>query len=497
MNIEYIIVQAGGEGTRMGALTKNKPKALVPVENKPILFHLFDKFPDKKFIIIADYKKNMLKEYLECFFDAEYIVADTEGTGTCAGLNKSLSFIPDDKAFMIIWSDLILPDAFTLPSKKGNYIGISQSFPCRWKYQNGNFSENSSTDHGVAGLFIFHDKSFLDGLPESGEFVRWLQNNDMHFGEVGLAGAREFGLLSDFNKLEQEKCRPFNKITTDGDVLVKESVDSQGENLARSEREWYIAAIEKGVTAIPRIYSCNPLRMERIEGKCIYEYSGLTYNDKRDILKKVADALKGLHDLERIKADAFSVKQAYYTKTMERISKVRDLIPLADRKTLVINGRECKNIYFCKRELEQKLGSISCKSFAFIHGDCTFSNIMLKNDTEPVFIDPRGYFGHTGLYGDPNYDWAKLYYSIMGNYDRFNLKDFQLDISGNEVELTIKSNNWEDMQQDFFIMSGSDPEIINLLHAVIWLSLTTYAWHNYDSVCGAFYHGLYCLAEVL
>lgn len=45
---EYIIVQAGGKGTRMEHLTANKPKALVPVNNLPMLFHLFRKYPDKK-----------------------------------------------------------------------------------------------------------------------------------------------------------------------------------------------------------------------------------------------------------------------------------------------------------------------------------------------------------------------------------------------------------------------------------------------------------------
>ena len=50
--MEYIIVQAGGKGTRLGYLTQNKPKALVPIENKPMLFHLFNKYPDKRFIII-------------------------------------------------------------------------------------------------------------------------------------------------------------------------------------------------------------------------------------------------------------------------------------------------------------------------------------------------------------------------------------------------------------------------------------------------------------
>lgn len=32
--MKYIIVQAGGKGTRLKHLTKNKPKALVPVEKE-------------------------------------------------------------------------------------------------------------------------------------------------------------------------------------------------------------------------------------------------------------------------------------------------------------------------------------------------------------------------------------------------------------------------------------------------------------------------------
>ena len=38
---------------------------------------------------------------------------------------------------------------------------------------------------------------------------------------------------------------------------------------------------------------------------------------------------------------------------------------------------------------------------------------------------------------------------------------------------------------------------IKLLHAIIWLSLTSYAWEDYDSICGAFYNGIAKLGEVL
>ena len=139
------------------------------------------------------------------------------------------------------------------------------------------------------------------------------------------------------------------------------------------------------------------------------------------------------------------------------------------------------------------------KEFKLIHGDCTFSNIILKNGHTPILIDPRGYFGNTKLFGDEAYDWAKLYYSLYSNYDQFNLKKFDLFINENDIQLTIASNNWESLENDFFTMlSGKvTRKQMKLLLAIIWLSLTTYAWEDYDSICGAFYNGLYYLEEVL
>ena len=35
----HIIVQAGGKGTRLEKYTRNKPKCLVSVNNRPIIFY--------------------------------------------------------------------------------------------------------------------------------------------------------------------------------------------------------------------------------------------------------------------------------------------------------------------------------------------------------------------------------------------------------------------------------------------------------------------------
>ena len=232
--MNYIIVQAGGKGTRLKHLTRNKPKALVPVENLPMLFYLFRKYPDKRFVIIADYHKEVLREYLAAFADVKYQVVEASGGGTCGGVKQAISLIPDGEPFMLIWSDLILPEGFALPAgyadeaaravhngsstdaqriashadedseaPQRDYIGISTTFSCRWSYNNGEFLEERSTEHGVAGFFLFRDRSVIKEVPESGELVRWMRDQRLHFGEVSLAGTREFGLLEEYEKLSQ------------------------------------------------------------------------------------------------------------------------------------------------------------------------------------------------------------------------------------------------------------------------------------------------------
>lgn len=496
--MEYIIVQAGGKGTRLKQYTKNKPKAIVPVDNLPILFHLFRKYPDKKFVIIGDYKKDVLEKYLKTFAKVKYLLVDgSDGTGTCAGVKKALKIIPQDKSFMLIWSDLVLPDEFEMPEENGNWIGVSKDFPCRWCYENGEFREERSENQGVAGCFLFENKNVIQDVPDSGEFVRWLQSKGLKFKEVGLYRTKEYGLVETIETPVSGRCRPFNRITMTDEYIIKEGIDKQGKDLAVREKKWYKYCQQFNFDAIPYIYEYEPFKMERINGKNIFEYD-FSHDEKRVILKKLVDNLNELHSMEKDQPDYFSIDNAYFSKTMERLNQVRDLIPFADKKEISINGRKCRNVFYYQDELHNLVKNICCESFCFIHGDCTFSNMMLRNGNEPVLIDPRGYFGYTELLGDPLYDWAKLYYSIRGNYDQFNLKRFTLDIEEKEVFLNIESNNWEDMEDEFLsYITEEQRKDIKLIHAIIWLSLTTYAWEDYDSICGAFYNGLYYLEEML
>ena len=504
--LDYIIVQAGGKGTRMESLTRNKPKALVPVENLPMIFHLFHKYPDKKYIIIGDYKYDVLERYLKAFAEVDYkMVCATGKNGTCAGLSEAVSYIPDNEKFMLIWCDLILPKDFELLDSKNNVIGISKDFPCRWKYENNELSEERSTEFGVAGYFIFNDRSYLKDVPDEGEFVRWLKSKKYIFDEQPLYHTHEYGLYSEWSKLPVRRCRPFNDVQVIEDKVYKRPIAELGKELAVREAAWYRKIIKSDFANIPAIYSYEPLCMEYINGKNVYECTELSKNDKTKILTETINCLKQIHSLEHVPVDINSYKNAYLDKTYNRLEKVRELVPFANDESIIVNGRQCRNIFYHKDEIEKQVMGYIPNEFCLIHGDCTFSNTMLEisKKTEevlrPVLIDPRGYFGHTEFYGDSTYDWVKLYYSLFSNYDQFNLKRFSLEIGDNEVHLNIASNKWEDMEDTFFeLLDGEvNKKQIKLLLALVWLSLTTYAWEDYDSICGAFYNGLYYLEEVL
>lgn len=506
-SINKIIIQAGGKGTRLEGLTRNKPKCLVPVNNLPIIFYAFQKFKDAEFTIIADYKTDVLEKYLNAF-GSEYNFKIIKATkkGTVSGIKEAIADYNDNEPFMIMWCDLILSESFEIPGVnegvKGNYIGISKDFECRWSYIDGKFVKEPSKENGVAGLFIFENKKPLENIAEEGALVGWLENQDIKFNRLDLYGSKEIGTLLSYsdNNDSTPRCRPFNSMEFKGDIIIKRGINAQGQKIAVDEVAWYKHVKELGFKNIPEIYEYEPLKMKRVQGKNIYEYDCLTKSQKREILRKLVEALKELHNLEPAQpVNIQDVEDNFLNKTFDRLSKVEKLVPFADKEFIKINGQYYKNVFFNKKELTEAVKKIYPKEFRLIHGDCTFSNLMFDTfNMKAILIDPRGYFGKTKFYGDVDYDWAKLYYSLKGEYDQFNRKKFTLDIREKDVEIAIKPNNWADMEEFFFdCLPGVNKVKLRLLHAIIWLSLTTYAWEDYDSICGAFYNGIIKLNEVL
>lgn len=505
MDIEYIIVQVGGKGTRLGSLTRNRPKALVPVKNQPILFHLFHKFPGRKFIIIGDYKSIVLERYLRRFAKAEYLLVKTTGKGNAAGVKDALSFLPDNAPFMLVWSDILFSEEYQMPEPNAEcYVGISKNFPCSWQFQNGHLEKKTSVDSGVAGCFIFDKKERLMTLPREGSFTTWLSKSEIPLTAMDMYGSTEVGTCESLRKADpgEARCRPYNHMEFSTERVVKTGLTAEGKNLIKREVRWYKKVSEYGFLGIPHIYGLAPLTMERIYGDNIFK-AKLDDEKKKQTICRLVETLNILHHYEEVRPDYFDLQKDYYTKTLDRIQGIREVIPFTNEQYIVINGKRCENIFFFEDKLEYTVRKVLFDTeFGLIHGDCTLTNTMIDQNGKIYFIDARGYFGNSELFGDVYYDWAKLYYSIAGCFDQFNVKHFELEIaerSGEEegdVKFTIASSGWEHLTE-FFLEQIPECNVskIKLIHAIIWMSLASHCWEDYDSMCLAFYNGVYLWNE--
>lgn len=500
--ILWVIAQAGGQGTRLKHFTWNKPKCLLSVAGQPLIYHLFDRFPSANFIVIGDYLYEVLEEYLRVFppkVSVKLIKAETKGT--LSGIDQALTYIADDDPFLLAWCDLLFEQVPEFELKEKNWIGLSRHFKCRWSYNlAGKCVHEPSTERGIAGFFVFQNKAVLKDIPSSGECVRWFSQQPIQFEEIFLDNTHELGTLDNIDQYQQKKLvsRFFNSVEISGNQVVKKARVPEFEKLIDRECNWYRAVHSLGFNRLPSLISEHPLTISRILGSHPFELK-IDFQNKIDILTDIFETLTQLHSCTKKVADPKVVIEVYLQKTYSRVNSVAQLIPFFDQPTIRVNGLLCRNPFHFQYEnwLAQLVDEIKVDEFTLIHGDSTFSNLLVDDLNRAWLIDPRGYFGSSLLYGDPMYDWAKLYYSVIGDYDYFNRRQFQLQITGKQVGVRIKSNEWKDLEPMFIEKFPKKMSLIRLLHALIWLSLSGYVKDDYDSILASFYNGLFWLENVV
>jgi len=155
------VILAAGKGTRMGGLTDELPKPMLPVEGRPILEHIITGLQEagiSEFCLITGWKAEVIEGHFGDGADlgvsityARQLVQD--GTGKAPELAKE--FVGDD-AFLLTYGDILV--------KPETYAQMLE----RWRAGDfaGLVTVTGSEDVTKGGLFFFDEAFLLKHLVE-------------------------------------------------------------------------------------------------------------------------------------------------------------------------------------------------------------------------------------------------------------------------------------------------------------------------------------------
>lgn len=228
-----VVIFAGGLGTRLSEETSLKPKPMVEIGGKPILWHIMKLYSEQgynDFIICLGYKGYMIKEYFINYFyhnsdltidlgnneievhgtnseNFKVTLVDTGfNTKTAGRLKRVKQFIKDD-TFMLTYGDgLANIDLKSLEKfhKEHGKIATVTSVQPEGRFGGMEFGENNEVldfkekpkgdGHWINGGFFVLNKKVFDYLPDESDAIMWeeaplinLTNDDelmafKHFG---------------------------------------------------------------------------------------------------------------------------------------------------------------------------------------------------------------------------------------------------------------------------------------------------------------------------
>jgi glucose-1-phosphate thymidylyltransferase long form len=119
------VILAGGEGKRLGKLTENLPKPMMPVSGKPLIRRTIDSLVDygiRDFLLVVGYRKEDIIDYLgdgsQMDINVKY-VEQKDRLGSAHAISLARDFVGDN--FLLVYGDVVFDDSviFTLLKKAG------------------------------------------------------------------------------------------------------------------------------------------------------------------------------------------------------------------------------------------------------------------------------------------------------------------------------------------------------------------------------------------
>ena len=215
--------------------------------------------------------------------------------------------------------------------------------------------------------------------------------------------------------------------------------------------------------------------IEKIYTK-LYILHSSTYQYSSDREQHIANIRVETHDkiISRVADIEDIIKKYKYIKSVNNVALLSLELILSKINSFV-------NTYILSIKNTIKL--------SVIHGDCQFNNILYHPLThEIIFIDPRGYFGNSVLYGIPEYDHAKVKFALSG-YDIFdNMEITDLEVHDDNLvipNIFLKENIFDTIT------------IVEVFTLCVWLGNAHCFKQNEKKAAFSYFYALYLCSKYL
>ena len=162
------ILLCGGEGMRLRPLTKNLPKPLIKINQKPILFYIMRHLLDsgvKKFYIATGYKSKKIEDFMKNqFADVSYKIINSGKADLMRRIKDCVKYIEND--FIVCYGDTIsninIKKLIKFHQRNPKKVTIA-SYPLKSSFGIINLNKNNS-------VIAFREKPVLNELINIGYF---------------------------------------------------------------------------------------------------------------------------------------------------------------------------------------------------------------------------------------------------------------------------------------------------------------------------------------
>ncbi|MEO5804143.1 MAG: sugar phosphate nucleotidyltransferase [Verrucomicrobiota bacterium] len=474
-----VVLAAGHPSAALGAIFRHTSSAMVPVNGRPIIHWLLNYLRGKgitRVVLGLRPTETRLPRFVHQAFGQilEIIsVPIAEDLGPGFTLLKCLEQLKANESCLIVLGDTLFEfpkdardqfnESFVLTSKvedASRWCLANVDAAQRVSGLDNKPAENPADWPALVGVYYLRDcapalqslQSALErevgSLQLSDALQPYIEKNQLRAfpaGEWFDCGNLDF-LTSSRRRLLQ--ARSFNTIQIDD---LHGTITKRSEHTTKflNEINYYRLVPGDLATFFPRLvdFSLDPknlfLTLE------YYGYPTLseiwTFEDMgENYWKGVFQSLQRIltcferYSIELLPAATFNF---YWQKTFERLNTFagqnEDFARLAQAEKIELNGRQLNGWPKIQQEIERCVREISAKPRGqIIHGDLCFPNILYDPLSRLFkFIDPRGSFGESGIYGDDRYDIAKLLHSLDGGYDFLIHDMFSLEREGERLQL--------------------------------------------------------------